>query len=117
MTRSAPSLPTKKRHKKILKLAKGYRGRSSTCYRIALQKVENALRDSYKDRRRKKRDFRGLWIQQINAACRSYGYKYSTFMGKVKKMGLEVDRKIISELAQQNISSFKSIIDAAFHAN
>ncbi len=110
MTRAISSVVTKKKHKKILKLAKGYRGRSSTCYRVALQRVENALRDAYKDRRRKKRDFRGLWLQQINAAVREHGMVYSRFIDLFKKSGAIVDRKILAHLAGHHPESFGKII-------
>ncbi|MBQ5497743.1 MAG: 50S ribosomal protein L20, partial [Acetobacter sp.] len=73
------------RHKKVLKLAKGYRGRSSTSYRIALERVEKALQYAYRDRRNKKRDFRSLWIQRINAAVREHGLTYSRFIGGLNK--------------------------------
>jgi len=81
------------RHKKILKLAKGYVGRSSTNYRPALQRVEKALQYAYRDRRTKKREFRGLWIQRINAAVREHGLTYSRFIDGLGKAGIEVDRK------------------------
>ncbi len=110
MTRAISSVVTKKKHKKILKLAKGYRGRSSTCYRVALQRVENALRDAYRDRRRKKRDFRGLWLQQINAAVRQHGMVYSRFMDMIKKSGVIIDRKILAHLASSNPESFGEIV-------
>jgi large subunit ribosomal protein L20 len=113
MTRAISSVVTKKKHKKILKLAKGYRGRSSTCYRVALQRVENALRDAYKDRRRKKRDFRGLWLQQINAAVREHGMVYSRFMDLLKKSGVIIDRKILAHLASSNPESFGQIVSTA----
>lgn len=113
MTRAISSTVTKKKHKKVLSLAKGYRGRSSTCYRIALQRVENALRDSYKDRRRKKRDFRGLWIQQVNAAAREHGMNYSTFMGLVRGAGIAVNRKVLAHLACSHPGCFVDIISKA----
>jgi large subunit ribosomal protein L20 len=80
MTRALNKVPQKKRHKKILKLAKGYRGRSSTCYKIAIERVEKALQYAYRDRRNRKRDFRALWIQRINAAVRQHGMVYSRFI-------------------------------------
>jgi large subunit ribosomal protein L20 len=113
MTRAISSVVTKKKHKKILSLAKGYRGRSSTCYRVALQRVENALRDAYKDRRRKKRDFRGLWLQQINAAVRQHGMVYSSFINLVKKSGMLLDRKILAHLASRDPQSFGQIVASA----
>ena len=114
MTRAISSVTTKNKHRKILKLAKGYRGRSSTCYRIALQRVENALRDSYKDRRLKKRNFRSLWIQQINAALRQHGFKYSEFISKMKKHCIDINRKMLSDLAINNRQVFDSIVNKCF---
>jgi large subunit ribosomal protein L20 len=99
------------RHKKILKLAKGYRGRSSTCYRIALQRVEKALQYAYRDRKAKKRNFRALWIQRINAAVRIHGLSYSQFMGGVAKAGISVDRKMLADLAMNENQAFDSIVE------
>ena len=110
MTRAISSTVTKHKHKKILQLAKGYRGRASTCYRVALQRVENALRDAYKDRRRKKRDFRGLWIQQINAAVRQHGLVYSQFIGLLNKANIAIDRKVLAYLANHSKDSFVEIV-------
>lgn len=101
------------RHKKILKLAKGYRGRSSTCYKVAKQSVEKALQYAYRDRKVKKRDFRSLWIQRINAAVREHGISYSKFMGGVSKAGIEIDRKVLADLAMNDSSSFNEIINQA----
>ncbi len=114
MTRTAKSGPrAHARHKKILKLAKGYRGRSSTCYRPAVQRVEKALQYAYRDRRNKKRDFRGLWIQRINAGCRLHGLTYSAFMGGMKKAGLELDRKVLSEMAINDVAAFDAVVAQA----
>ena len=82
------------RHKKVLGLAQGYRGRGGTAYRIAIEKVEKALRYAYRDRRNTKRDFRGLWIQRINAGVRAEGLTYSQFMHGLKLAGVELDRKV-----------------------
>jgi large subunit ribosomal protein L20 len=101
------------RHKKVLGLAKGYRGRGSTVYRIAIEKVEKALRYAYRDRRNKKRDFRGLWIQRINAAVREHGLTYSQFMHGVKLAGLELDRKVLSDLAIREPEAFAAVIGTA----
>lgn len=101
------------RHKKILKLAKGYRGRSSTCYRIALERVHKALRYAYRDRRNKKRDFRRLWIQRINAAARMNELKYSTFMGGLKKAGVTLDRKVLSDIAIHDPAAFTALAEQA----
>jgi large subunit ribosomal protein L20 len=100
------------RHKKVLGLAKGYRGRGSTAYRVAIEKVEKALRYAYRDRRNKKRDFRGLWIQRINAGVREHGLTYSQFMHGTKLAGLELDRKVLSDLAIREPESFAAIVDS-----
>jgi large subunit ribosomal protein L20 len=110
MTRASSSIPTTKKHKKILKLAKGYRGRSSTCYRIALQRVENALRDSYTDRRRKKRDFRAIWIQQINAFARQHGLVYSRLMFLLKSKSLLLNRQMLASMANEEPHALSYII-------
>ncbi len=101
------------RHKKVLDLAKGYRGRSSKAYRVALEKVEKALRYAYRDRRNKKRDFRGLWIQRINAGAREHGLTYSRLMNGIKKAGIEIDRKVLSDLAAREPDSFKALVEKA----
>ena len=101
------------RHKKVLDLAKGYRGRGSKAYRIALEKVEKGLRYAYRDRRNKKREFRGLWIQRINAGARQNGLTYSQFMDGLKKSGIDVDRKVLSDIAAQEPDSFRLLVDQA----
>jgi len=101
------------RHKKVLDLAKGYRGRSSTAYRIALEKVEKALRYAYRDRRNKKRDFRGLWIQRINAGAREHGMTYSQLMHGLKLADIELDRKVLSDLAIREPDAFASVVASA----
>lgn len=113
MTRAKSGIVSKKRHKKIIKMAKGYRGRAKNCFRVAIQKVEKGLQYAYRDRRNRKRDFRGLWIQRINAAARLHGMVYSTFMGAVKKAGIEVDRKILAEMAVNEPSQFSAIVEKA----
>lgn len=104
---------THARHKKVLKLAKGYRGRSKNCYRIALQRVEKALQYAYRDRRVRKRDFRALWIQRINAGVREHGMIYSKFINGLTKAGIEVDRKVLADLAVHEPAAFKAIVDQA----
>lgn len=98
------------RHTKVLKLAKGYRGRSGNCYRPALQRVEKALQYAYRDRRAKKRDFRSLWIQRINAAVREHGLTYSQFMGGLAKIGIELDRKVLSDIAITDPTGFAALV-------
>ncbi|MDB5368293.1 MAG: rplT [Rhodospirillales bacterium] len=104
------------RHKKVLDLAKGYRGRSSKAYRIALEKVEKGLQYAYRDRRNKKREFRGLWIQRINAGVRAEGLTYSQFMNGLKKAGIEVDRKVLADLAMNMPESFTALVAQAKQA-
>ena len=101
------------RHKKILALAKGYRGRSSKAYRIALEKVEKGLQYAYRDRRNKKREFRALWIQRINAGVRAEGLTYSQFMNGLKKAGVEVDRKVLADIAMNMPESFTALVAQA----
>src|SRR3978361_692185 len=98
------------RHKKILKLAKGYVGRSGTNYRPALERVEKALQYAYRDRRNKKRDFRGLWIQRLNAAVREHGLTYSVFINGLNKAGIEIDRKVLAAIAFDDPASFNEIV-------
>jgi large subunit ribosomal protein L20 len=104
------------RHKKVLKLAKGYRGRAKLAFRVGIEKVEKGLQYSYRDRRNKKRTFRGLWIQRINAAVREHGMTYSQFMNGILKSGVEVDRKVMADLAQREPAAFKALVDQAQEA-
>ena len=113
MARVKRGVTTHARHKKVLDLAKGYRGRGSKAYRIALEKVEKALRYAYRDRRNKKRDFRGLWIQRINAGVREHGLTYSQFMHGVKLAGIDIDRKVLSDLAIREPEAFAAIVGSA----
>ena len=99
------------RHKKILKLAKGYRGRAKNCYRIAIQRVEKALQYAYRDRKVRKRDFRGLWIQRINAAVREHGLIYSQFINGLKIANIGLDRKVLADLAVKEPIAFVKIIE------
>ncbi|MFV9875762.1 MAG: 50S ribosomal protein L20 [Rickettsiales endosymbiont of Dermacentor nuttalli] len=111
MARVKRGVTTSARHKKILKLAKGYRGRSKNCYRIAIEKVEKALRYAYRDRRNRKRGFRALWIQRINAAVREYGLVYSRFIDGMNKSGITMDRKVLADLAVREPEVFKSVVE------
>ena len=110
MSRVKRGVTKRARHKKILKLAKGYRGRAKNCYRIAIQKVEKALQYAYRDRRNKKRDFRRLWIQRINAGVRNYGLIYSEFVNRLKLSNIDIDRKILSDIAVKNPDTFEKIV-------
>lgn len=113
MTRAKSGKISKNRHKKIIDMAKGYRGRANNCFRVAIERVEKALQYAYRDRRNRKRDFRGLWIQRINAAARLHGMTYSTLIGSIKKSGIEVDRKMLAEIAVNNPESFSHIVKQA----
>lgn len=116
MARAKSGLVSKKRHKKILKMAKGYRGRAKSCFRIAIEKVEKGLQYAYRDRRNRKRDFRALWIQRINAAARLSGLTYSQLIGGLNKASIEIDRKMLAELAVNNPESFAEIAKQAASA-
>ena len=113
MSRVKRGVTRKARHKKILKLAKGYRGRAKNCFRIAIQKVEKALRYAYRDRRAKKRDFRALWVQRINAAVREHGLVYSKFINGLKIAKIDIDRKVLSDLAIKEPAVFAQIVEKA----
>jgi large subunit ribosomal protein L20 len=99
------------RHKKVLEASKGFVGRSSTNYRIALQRLEKSLQYAYRDRRVKKREFRGLWIQRINAAVREHGLTYSRFIAGLNKAGIELDRKVLAAIAYDDPASFGEIVN------
>ena len=101
------------RHKKVLAQAKGYVGRSSKTFRPALERLEKALRYAYRDRRAKKRDFRALWIQRINAGSRELGLTYGKLINGLKKAGVAVDRKVLAEIAMSDPDGFKAIVDQA----
>jgi large subunit ribosomal protein L20 len=116
MARVKRGVTTHARHKKVLDLAKGYRGRNHSAYRIALEKVEKALQYAYRDRRNKKRDFRGLWIQRINAGAREHGLTYSQFMHGIKLAGIDLDRKVLSDLAIREPDAFAAIVANAHAA-
>ena len=113
MSRVKRGVTKKARHKKIIKMAKGYRGRAKNCYRIAIQKVEKALRYAYRDRRNKKRDFRAIWIQRINAAVREHGMIYSKFISALKTAKIDLDRKVLSDLATREPETFARIVEKA----
>ncbi|MDR2598307.1 MAG: 50S ribosomal protein L20 [Holosporales bacterium] len=110
MARVKRGLTAHARHKKVLSAAKGFRGRSSKCFRPALERLERSWQYAYRDRKVKKRDFRGLWIQRINAAVRELGLKYSTFINGLAKAKIEIDRKILAKLAVEDRAAFNSIV-------
>jgi large subunit ribosomal protein L20 len=101
------------RHKKVIKLAKGYRGRSKNCHRIAIERVEKALQYAYRDRRAKKGQFRALWIQRINAGAREHGLTYATFMGGLTAAGILLDRKVLADIAVRDAAAFAGIVAQA----
>ena len=101
------------RHKKILNMAKGYRGRNKNVFRVAVEKVEKALQYAYRDRRAKKRNFRSLWIQCINAATRLHDMTYSRFISGLNKAGIELDRKVLADIALKEPANFAKLVEAA----
>lgn len=110
MTRAKSGLVSKNRHKKILKAAKGYRGRAKNCFRVAIEKVEKGWQYAYRDRRTRRRDLRALWIQRINAAVRQHDMIYSNFIFGLQKANIDIDRKMLSELAIGNPEHFQHIV-------
>ena len=110
MARVKRGVTTHARHKKVLDASKGFVGRSSTNYRIALERLEKSLQYAYRDRRQKKRDFRGLWIQRINAAVREHGITYSRFMAGLKATGIEMDRKVLAAIAYDDPATFAEVV-------
>ncbi|NJM49107.1 MAG: 50S ribosomal protein L20 [Alkalinema sp. RU_4_3] len=107
---------SRKRHKKILKMAKGFRGSHSRLFRMANQQVMKALRNAYRDRRKKKRDFRRLWITRINAAARINGISYSQLIGKLKKSNIDINRKMLAQLAVIDPVGFAKVVETAMKA-
>ena len=113
MARVKRGVTTHARHKKVIKQAKGYRGRNKNVFRAAIERVEKGLQYAYRDRRVRKRTFRALWIQRINAGAREHGLTYSQFMNGVKLAGIEIDRKVLSDLAVREPDAFKAIAEKA----
>ena len=113
MARVKGALSTRKRHKKILKLAKGYRGAKSKLYRIANQAVMKSLSYAYVGRKLKKRDFRSLWITRISAACKMNDINYSRFMNGLQKANIEINRKMLSEIAIRDPQAFAQLVETA----
>jgi large subunit ribosomal protein L20 len=111
MPRSVNSVASRARRKKVLKLAKGYFGRRKNVWTVAKNAVEKAMLYAYRDRRTKKRNFRSLWITRINAGARLHGMSYSQFMGQVKDKNIELNRKVLADLATNNPDAFKAIVD------
>lgn len=113
MARVKRGVTSHARHKKVLKEAKGYRGRRKNTIRIAKQAVEKAGQYAYRDRKVRKRQFRALWIQRINAAARANGVTYSVFMNGLNKAGIELDRKVLADIAVHEPAAFKSLVEQA----
>ncbi|MGV4438675.1 50S ribosomal protein L20 [Ornithobacterium rhinotracheale] len=111
MPRSTNSVASRRRRKKIIKLAKGYFGRRKNVWTVAKNAVEKAMVYAYRDRRQKKRNFRALWIQRINAGARKHGMSYSKFMGALKSNNIELNRKVLADLAMNHPEAFKAIVD------
>lgn len=110
MPRSVNTVAARTRRKKIMKSAKGYWGRRSNVWTVAKNAVEKGLTYAYRDRKVKKRDFRKLWIQRINAGARLEGMSYSEFMGKLKKANIDLNRKVLADLAMNHPDAFKAIV-------
>ena len=111
MPRSVNSVAAKARRKAILKAAKGYFGRRKNVHTVAKNAVEKGMQYAYRDRKNKKRTFRALWIQRINAGARLYGMSYSQLMGKVNAKGIELNRKVLADLAMNHPEAFKAVIE------
>jgi len=111
MPRSVNAVASRARRKKVMKQAKGYFGRRKNVWTVAKNAVEKAMLYAYRDRRNKKRNFRALWITRINAGARLHGMSYSQFMGKVKANNIELNRKVLADLAMNHPDAFKAIVD------
>ncbi|MBC2840141.1 50S ribosomal protein L20 [Robiginitalea sp. SC105] len=111
MPRSVNSVASRARRKKVMKQAKGYFGRRKNVWTVAKNAVEKAMLYAYRDRRNKKRSFRSLWIARINAGARMHGMSYSQFMGRVKANNIELNRKVLADLAMNHPDAFKAIVD------
>ncbi len=111
MPRSVNSVAKRRRRKKILKQAKGYFGRRKNVYTVAKNAVEKAMLYAYRDRKQKKRNFRALWIQRINAAAREHGMSYSQFMGRIHANNIDLNRKVLADLAMNHPEAFKALVE------
>ena len=113
MSRVKRGLTAHARHKKILDMAKGYRGRNKNVFRVAVEKIEKGLQYAYRDRKAKKRSFRSLWIQRINAATRIHDMTYSRFISGLIKAGVELDRKVLADIALKEPQAFAKLVETA----
>ena len=111
MPRSVNNVASRAKRKRIMKLAKGFFGRKKNVWTVAKNAIEKGLVYAYRDRKQKKREFRGVWIQRINAGVREYGLSYSEFMGKLKKSGIDLNRKVLADLAMNHPQAFKAIVE------
>ena len=111
MPRSVNHVASRARRKKMMKLAKGYFGRRKNVWTVAKNAIEKGLLYAYRDRRAKKREFRSLWIQRINAGARQHGLSYSALMGAISKSGIELNRKVLADLAMNHPEAFKAVVD------
>ena len=116
MPRVKTGIVRRRRHNKVLKRAKGFRGSRSKQYRNAFQTLLNAATYEYRDRRNKKRDFRRLWIQRINAGARLHGMNYSTFINGLKRANIDLNRKVLADIAAREPEAFKALVDASRNA-
>ena len=113
MSRVKRGVTAHAKHKKVLKAAKGYYGRRKSTIRVAKQAVEKALQYGYRDRKRKKRTFRALWIQRINAATREHGLTYGRFIHGLSVAGIDIDRKVLADIAVKDAAAFKALVEQA----
>jgi len=113
MARVKRGVTARAKHKKVIRKTSGFRGRANNVFRAAIERVEKGLQYAYRDRRVRKRTFRALWIQRINAGVREHGLTYSQFMNGIHKAGIEVDRKVLADIALREPDAFKSLVDQA----
>lgn|SRR5690606_25379800 len=111
MPRSVNNVASRAKRKRILKLAKGFFGRKKNVWTVAKNAIEKGLVYAYRDRKQKKREFRAVWIQRINAGVRLHGLSYSEFMGKLKKSGIDLNRKVLADLAMNHPEAFKAVVE------
>jgi large subunit ribosomal protein L20 len=111
MPRSVNAVASRAKRKRVLKLAKGYFGRKKNVWTVAKNAIEKGLVYAYRDRKQKKREYRAIWIQRINAAVREHGMSYSAFIGKVKKSGINLDRKVLADLAMNHPDAFNAVLN------
>lgn len=111
MPRSVNNVASRAKRKRIMKLAKGFFGRKKNVWTVAKNAIEKGLVYAYRDRKQKKREFRGVWIQRINAGVRTYGLSYSEFIGKLRKSGIDLNRKVLADLAMNHPEAFKAVVE------